>query len=252
MTNKKPVRPAGSVGVRGWSKVGAVALLAMVSSVAVAGFSGTATLTSDYDYRGISQTDTHPALQGSVDFAADTGFYAGIWASNVDFGAGDPNAEVDFYTGWGGGEDITWDLGITYYTYINEGSINYPEAHLGVGWKYFDAKAWYAWDYSGLEGNVTYPLPANFGLTGHAGYTNGNGFHEAYGQASYMDWSVGVTYTWSHFDMALKWVDGSDLKTVDNGTCDDYGNHCTDVFSSEARAIFQISTTFPWKKEGEE
>ena len=236
----------------------ALVLLAAVSTAHAGEFTGTVTAVSDYDFRGVTQTAQDPALQGSVDFAADTGFYAGIWASNVDFGAGDPNAEVDFYTGWGGGEDITWDLGITYYTYINEGSINYPEAHLGVGWKYFDAKAWYAWDYSGLEGNaryfegnVTYPLPANFGLTGHMGYTNGNGFHEAYDQSSYMDWSVGVTYTWSHFDMALKWVDGSDLKTVEDGTLNANGKP-TDVLSSEARAIFQISTTFPWKKEGEE
>jgi uncharacterized protein (TIGR02001 family) len=233
----------------------ALALLATATVANAGEFSATVTAVSDYDFRGVTQSAQDPAIQGSVDFAADSGFYAGIWASNVDFGAGDPNAEVDWYAGWGGGEDITWDLGITYYTYINEGSINYPEAHFGVGWKYFDAKAWYAWDYSGLdgneryfEGNVTYPLPANFGVTGHIGYTNGNGFHEAYGQSSYMDWSVGVTYTWSHFDMALKWVDGSDLKTVENGVPNSNGKQ-TDVFSSEARAIFSISTTFPWSDE---
>ena len=62
----------------------------------------------------------------------------------------------------------------------------------------------------------------------------------SYGQSSYMDWSAGVTYSWKHIDMSLKWVDGSDLKTVEN-THDD-------IFSSEARAIFQISTTFPWTR----
>jgi uncharacterized protein (TIGR02001 family) len=235
----------------------AIALLAATSVAHAGEFSSTVTATTDYDFRGVTQSAQNPALQGSVDFAADTGFYIGAWASNVDFGSGDPNIEIDAYAGWGGGEDVTWDLGITYYTYVNAGSSNYPEAHLGVGWKYFDVKAWYAWDYAGIsgtneryfEGNVTYPLPANFGLTGHIGYSNGDGITAAYVnpitddcQSSYMDWSVGVTYTWKHFDMALKWVDGSDLKTVD-------GTYKDDVLSSEARAIFQVSTTFPWKDE---
>jgi uncharacterized protein (TIGR02001 family) len=235
----------------------AFALLA-AGTVANAGeFSATVTGTTDYDFRGVTQSAQNPALQGSVDFAADSGFYAGIWGSNIDFGKGDPNIEVDFYAGWGGGEDITWDTGIVYYDYVSATDLAYPEAYFGLGWKYFEAKAWYAWNYGGshgneryFEGNVTYPLPAGFGLTGHMGYTNGNGFHNAYDQSSYMDWSAGVTYSWKHIDMSLKWVDGSDLKTVDNGTYNDNGKQ-TDVFSSEARAIFTISTTFPWKDDEE-
>jgi hypothetical protein len=56
-----------------------------------------------------------------------------------------------------------------------------------------------------------------------------------------MDWSVGVTYALGNFNLGLKWVDGSDLEEAD-GTPDD-------VFSSEARAIFSVSTSFPWSKE---
>jgi hypothetical protein len=56
-----------------------------------------------------------------------------------------------------------------------------------------------------------------------------------------MDWSVGVTYTLGNFDLGLKYVDGSDLEILD-GTPDD-------VNSSEAVAIFSISTTFPWGQE---
>ncbi|MFO1393053.1 MAG: TorF family putative porin [Steroidobacteraceae bacterium] len=240
-----------------------VALLATGATAQAVDLSATITGVTDYDFRGITQSAQNPALQGSVDVATDAGFYAGVWGSNVDFGSGDPNVEVDWYAGWGGGEDLTWDLGITYYTYINSGSSNYPEAHLGFGYKWVDVKAWYSWDYAGIDGasehyyetNVNYPLPANFGLAGHIGYSNGNGIKDTTGQGSYMDWSVGVTYTWSHFDMSLKWVDGSDARYLDppyeyKGNCDCFKQ--TDVFSSEARAIFQISTTFPWKKEGEE
>jgi uncharacterized protein (TIGR02001 family) len=238
----------------------AVSLLAAFSAVHAEEWSATVTATTDYDFRGVTQTAQDPALQASVDLATDVGFYGGIWASNVDFGdtskaAKDANVEVDYYVGWGGGENLTWDLGATYYSYINAGSFNYTEYHAGLGWKYFGAKIWYSPDYAGLngneryfEGNVTYPLPANFGLTGHIGYSNGNGYHNAWDQSSSMDWSAGVTYSWKHFNMSLKWVDGSDLKTVDHGTLDKNGK-LTDVYSSEARAIFQISTTFPWKDE---
>jgi uncharacterized protein (TIGR02001 family) len=226
----------------------ALALLSIASVASAAEFSATITGTTDYDFRGVTQTAQNPAIQGSVDFAADSGFYAGIWSSNVDFGKGDPNVEVDYYGGWGGGEDVTWDTGIVYYTYVSASEFNYPEVYFGLGWKYFDAKYWYGWNYGGspgneryIEGNVTYPLPADFALTGHMGYTNGGGFADAYGQGSYMDWSAGLTYSWKHLDMSLKWVDGSDLKTANN-TKDN-------ISSSDGRAIFTISTTFPWSDE---
>ena len=39
---------------------------------------------SDYVFRGASQTDEEPAIQGGVDITAGS-FYAGVWGSNVDF-----------------------------------------------------------------------------------------------------------------------------------------------------------------------
>jgi len=252
----------------------ALALLAAGTAANSADFSATITGTTDYDFRGVTQTAQDPAIQGSLDFSADNGLYAGIWASNIDWGSGDPNVEIDYYGGWAGGEDITWDLGVAYYTYLGASSSNYAEYYAGLGWKYFGVKVWYASDYAGLEGkneryfegNFEYPLPYNFGLTAHMGYTNGSAIKPSFlgpevdpedvssyctyqgsyykdCQSSYMDWSVGVTYTWKHIDMSLRWVDGSDLKTVKN-TPDN-------IFSSEARAIFQISTTFPWKDDEE-
>jgi uncharacterized protein (TIGR02001 family) len=227
------------------------ALVLMASAAAAhAEFSGTVTATTDYDWRGVTQTAQGPALQGSLDFASDMGLYVGAWASNVDFGSGDPNIEIDLYGGWGGGETFPWDVGIVYYTYAGASSFNFPEVYGSLGWKWFEAKMSYSWDFAGTsetamyyEGNATFELPANFGLTGHVGYSDGDGISASYGEDSYTDWSVGLTYTWGHFDMALKWVDGSDLKTLEK-TPDD-------IFSSEARAIFSVSTTFPWTAEGE-
>ncbi len=230
---------------------GMAALVLLTSAAAAhAEFSGTVTATTDYDWRGVTQTAQNPALQGSLDYASDMGFHIGAWASNVDFGGGDPNIEIDLYAGWGGGETFVWDTGIVYYTYAGESSFNFPEIYGSLGWEWITGKISYSWDFAGTsetafyyEGNIDYPLPANFSLLGHLGYSDGDGIEAAYGQDNYMDWSAGLGYTWGHFDFALKWVDGEDLETLRDTP--------HDISSTEARAIFTVSTTFPWKKDGE-
>ena len=48
-------------------------------------FSANIALTSDYRFRGQSQGQGEPALSGGIDYAGSSGFFAGVWASNVDF-----------------------------------------------------------------------------------------------------------------------------------------------------------------------
>jgi len=212
-------------------------------------FTGTITATSDYNWRGVTQTSQDPALQGSVDYSMENGFYAGAWASNVDFGdCCDEEVEVDLYTGFSGGETVTWDVGFIYYWYPGAEDLDFPEVYASVGYEWVEAKLSYSSDFANyseqawyLEGNAAYELPANFGLEAHIGYSTGDGIEEAYGQDDYFDWSVGVTYALKNFNLGLKYVDGSDLETLD-GTPDD-------VSSSEGVVIFSVSTTFPWSKE---
>jgi uncharacterized protein (TIGR02001 family) len=83
-------------------------------------FSGTATLTSDYVFRGISQTqgDAAPQLGGKVAF--DSGFYGAAWASTVDYGdAVGSDAEVDLVAGWNRTFAERWnlDVNLTRFTY---------------------------------------------------------------------------------------------------------------------------------------
>lgn len=93
---------------------------------------------SQYIFRGLSQTGHRPAAQGGFDFAHESGFYAGTWASNISWlkeNASTPAAvggtygeggslEWDFYGGykWSLPQDFTIDLGTLYYWY--PGSIN--------------------------------------------------------------------------------------------------------------------------------
>lgn len=228
----------------------------LVASVALAAagtaqageFSMTVTATSDYDFRGVTQTSQDPALQLSLDWAADNGLYVGAWGSNVDFGrCCDESVELDLYAGFAGGDEegLTYDVGGVYYLYPGAEDLDYPEVYAGVAYGIFDAKLWYSWDFFGLdesayylEGNMNIPLPSDFGLVVHVGYSDGDAFDNVVGFESYFDWSVGVAKTIGGFDMELKWVDGSDWKELD-GTPGD-------VLSSEARVIFSVSTSLPW------
>jgi uncharacterized protein (TIGR02001 family) len=235
--------------------------LVTLSATANAGVTSTWTLASDYDFRGITQSAQDPAVQASVDYAHDSGLYLGGWASNVDFCASDSSGcldaayEVDLYTGFSGstGEDgLGWDVGLIYYTY-EESDYNYPEIYASLSKAWFKGKVWYSNDFGGdttagdtpafyVEGNATIPLPKDFTLLGHVGYSFGDYWDDLDSAGSggeYIDYSVGVGYTAGHFNLALKWVDGSDLKESD-GTRDD-------VFSSEARAVLTLGTTFPWR-----
>jgi uncharacterized protein (TIGR02001 family) len=223
----------------------AAIVLTMSAAAAHAEITGTVTATTDYDFRGITQTKQKPAIQGSLDYSHASGFYAGAWASNVDFGnCCDENWELDVYGGWRGGETIAYDVGLVYYTYPGAKDIDYPEIYASATWKVLTGKVWYSWDfgqsgdsaeYYQLDANI--PLPANFTLGLHTGYSDG----KYWGSDNYIDWSAGVSYTLSHFNLNLKWVDGSDIKALNNTP--------NNVNSSDARAIFSVSTTFPWSKE---
>ena len=77
--------------------------------------------TTDYRYRGISQTRLKPTLQGGVDFAHKSGFYLGAWGSGIKWikdGGGDANIELDLYGGYkGSAGSVGYDLGVLTYQY---------------------------------------------------------------------------------------------------------------------------------------
>lgn len=83
--------------------------------------SGNLSLNSDYRFRGISQSWKLPALQGGLDYAHRSGFYAGTWASNVSGNSYNNGAglELDLYAGFKFplAQDLTLDLGALAYVY---------------------------------------------------------------------------------------------------------------------------------------
>lgn len=89
-------------------------------------------LTTDYVYRGISKTFEDPAVQGGFDLTCGR-FYAGVAASNVDFGP-IANIEVALYGGFRANTGpINWDLGVIYYAYPGDKFIDPSFAEFKVG-----------------------------------------------------------------------------------------------------------------------
>jgi len=81
-------------------------------------------VTSDYRYRGISQTRLKPALQGGADYAADSGWYVGTWLSTIQWikdAGGDSSVEWDLYGGYKTeiAKGLTLDMGVLQYEYVN-------------------------------------------------------------------------------------------------------------------------------------
>ncbi|GAB2902701.1 TorF family putative porin [Microbulbifer echini] len=141
----------------------ACASILAISQQSFADLSSTVNLTSDYTFNGVSQTKENPALQASLDYGFDSGWYVGSWASNVNFEGDDStNLEWDFYAGkfMQLTDRVSLDTGIAYYTYhgdntSNEG--NYPEAYAKLGYSSSlgasEVNGWYSWDYFGTGGN---------------------------------------------------------------------------------------------------
>jgi uncharacterized protein (TIGR02001 family) len=113
--------------------VGTATLVALTAGVVQADLSYNIALTSDYRYRGISQTKGDPALQGGVDFTSDSGFYLGTWASTIEhlkdeYDNKTSKAEIDVYGGYRSevNEIVSYDLGVLAYTYPRHAQKNSP------------------------------------------------------------------------------------------------------------------------------
>ena len=95
-------------------------LLLLVGMLAVPSFaavSANVSFTTDYIWRGMTQTDGS-AMQGGFDYESETGFYGGIWGSNVNFGDGN-GAELDYYDGYvfDVSENVEMDVGFLIYDF---------------------------------------------------------------------------------------------------------------------------------------
>jgi uncharacterized protein (TIGR02001 family) len=201
-------------------------------------FSANVGLTTDYIFRGISQTSHNPAVQGGIDFAHSSGLYAGVWGSNVswiaDSGAvasGSVTMELDTYFGFKNSfaGDFSYDVGFIRYNYLGSYTANTAdgftkadtnEIYGAIGYKWITAKYSYglgqfltvpgAKGTNYLELNASVPV-GDTGITlgAHVGKQTYKGSEAAAftNTPTYTDYKLSVSKDFSGYVVGLSYTD---------------------------------------------
>ena len=222
----------------------AILLSSSMAASSAVDLSGNVTLTSDYKFRGISQSDG-VAIQGSFDLGTELGFYAAVWGSSLNYGGG---LELDYILGYATDltDNIGIDVGYIYYDYPGwdtkpdadgDPKGNFQEFY-GVLTLWGAAlSAAYSDDYFAETGSAWYytagydlSFTDTLGLSLHAGHSSFDdaGFFETL--KDYTDWKIALIATVSGFDLELAYVDTD----VDESDCWD-SNLC------KASAVLSVS-----------
>lgn len=197
--------------------------LMMIAS-AEAQISGTVTLTTDYLFRGVTQTSNNPAIQGGIDYAGGA-FYAGVWGSNVDFGA-DETLELDLYAGFRPTlGPVALDLGLIGYFYPGAtdalGEYDYVEAKLAASVAPTDALTlgaalFYSPEFFGETGRATYAeVNAAYAFTDAFSVSGAFGSQDIQAGARYETWNIGASLFAAGLKFDLRYTD-TDLSGLDS------------------------------------
>ncbi|MXW06799.1 MAG: hypothetical protein F4X56_05575 [Gammaproteobacteria bacterium] len=171
------------------------------------------TLSSDYSFRGVSQTGLDPAIQGGFDIALDNGFAIGTWASNVNFNS-ETSMELDLYASWTSdtiGDLFTISGSIIRFEYPSEGDIlDYMEFSIGVNVWNTSFGLNFSNEYFGANGpsfiypfvGVSWEQEDQFSVAAHIGWSSvdSDNFFGP-GEDSYMDASLSVTVPIAELDV---------------------------------------------------
>ena len=206
---------------------------------------------SDYIFRGYTQTDSKPAVQGGFDLNHKSGAYVGTWSSNVDWTVqGDymsqSSAEFDFYGGLARTlGPVDYDIGVLQFYYPGDNisstaETNATEAYIGFSkdFEIFNASFYFynvlsddAWGFADAQGSQYYSLDIDVPIgktpvtgTFHVGNTQFEGDGNA--QYDYTDWKINLDYTINQtFNVGAFYTDTDQeesIWTVDGNFLGDY------------------------------
>ena len=207
--------------------ISAAAVLSLGSSAAFAEITANGSVTNNYLWRGLTQSNNETAVQGGMDWSNDSGFYVGTWVSNVEYGSDDGYSyEHDIYLGFSGGDNVTYDVGYLYYNYDDSQKFDFGEIYGSIGVGGFSATLSIlanteadepspALDYGFGEAyylslDYALDLSSGLGLSFHIGQHDGD-FVDAFngiavnGDASYIDYNV--TFAISDFSFMISKTD---------------------------------------------
>ncbi|KFC63775.1 TorF family putative porin [Massilia sp. LC238] len=212
--------------------------------------------TSDYRYRGISQTRLQPALQGGADYVHSSGWYAGAWASTIKWiedAGGHGKVELDLYGGKRGelARGLSYDVGVLRYLYAGNdlGSVpgfanantNEIYAQLGYGPAYlkYSHATTNLFGFVGSDNTSYLDLGANLdagnGVTVqlHAGRQR----VENNGAASYTDWKLGASRAFGAASVALAVVGTNAGKSA-------YASPVNGKFMGKTALVLSVAASF--------
>lgn len=207
-------------------------------------FSANVSLTSDYVWRGFTQTYKKPALQGGFDLSHESGVYIGTWGSNVRFVESGPSdgahLELDLYAGYSHEfkNGVGLDVGYNRYMYPGaESNLDYDfgEFYVSGNFNMITLGYNYAPEFFGNSGKahyfslgLEYALPHDFTLGASVGYQKFSDNSDA----NYTDWGLSISKSFGGADFTLAYTD-----TNIDGTDDP-----DDL--AKGRAVFSISKSF--------
>lgn len=217
-------------------------------------FGGTIWLTTNYMFRGITNSDNDPAIQGELDYSyTSLGFYAFVWGSNIDFDD-DSHVEIDYGAGFSNAFDneLEWDVGLIYYSYPDssiEPDYDYFESYAGITYTFENMPLkptvggtfWYTPQFFGEDGDATYfegnlslHLPHDFVFSIHAGYQNVDGDKTSGSSGfDYVDFLIDLSKEIVGFNANLSFAN-----TIDQTDA------CGDTSACEGRVFFTLSRNF--------
>lgn len=180
--------------------------------------SGNIAITSNYIFRGLTQTNHWPAAQAGLDWNHPTGAYLGVWGSNVHFPTSSQNIslELDFSGGYtySFNEDFNLGLGIQYYSYYPNGSLDMWEFPLKAGWKTIKLGVAYSPRWNGVPDSQSWYLSAGWSDTVFAGFGLGltagySVFAPTAALADYADFKVSIyrEIVGINFDLSATFTD---------------------------------------------
>jgi uncharacterized protein (TIGR02001 family) len=173
-------------------------------------------VTTDYVSRGITNTDSKPALQGYVEPSLGL-FYVNVWASNVDYGEDFEGTEIDVAVGARPEiGPLSLDMGYVHYFYKPEDvSPDYGELFLKADYNVEDkftlgGRIYFAPDYSQtgktatfIAGGVRVPLPHDFSAYAGIGYQ----FFEDPDAFEQLAWTAGLSYSYKVLTFDVRYWD---------------------------------------------
>lgn len=213
-----------------------VAISAMATGVASAEdggfgtFSGSVAVTTDYVFRGYSQSDEHPAFQPGINWDSGAGFHLNFWASNIDFNdGGDADIETDFTAGYAGSVDaLSYDIGVIYYAYPGtKGTSNYDYVEgyttlsVDTGPATLSGSVYWSPDFfGGIDDAWAFQFGASAPIAENLTFGATLGFQEVKpAGGDYKYWSAGLTYSFPWFDANISYYDTDVADAACAGNC---------------------------------